>query len=90
MAKRRQVSLNKEIRELIKIQDEVTRSDLQGLAEALSIKLVKDYKELQDEISERILKIVDSSNKLSELQLKYEIAKLSEDITQYKKANRKR
>jgi len=76
--------LNKKIRELIKIKNTTTRSDLQGIVDFIAIEIAPGKWKLQSDIANEILIIVDHSAHLAEFQLEYHIANLEENIKKWK------
>ena len=77
-------SMKKEILELIKIKNEVTRSDLQGLTDVIASKISPTDWQLQNEISNRILIIIDNSDNLNKEQINHHIQRLKIDIKGYR------
>lgn len=80
VVKKNPKSFSSRIKELIKIQNDLDRGDLQGMAEAIaSSKSGSDWK-LEMEISDRILIIVDNAHNFTAQQIKYHIEQLERDI----------
>lgn len=73
------VKLKKKINELIKIRNDVTRSDLQGMVQAISMGLTKDVS-LRNEIDDRILMIVDEAEGSTRKDLNYRIGNLEKAL----------
>ena len=72
------------ILELIKIKDKVSRGDLQGMAETISMRIAPADWEMQNDISNRILIIVDNSQNFNDVQLDHHIKNLERDIKNYR------
>jgi len=84
IVKKNPFSLKKEVLDLIKIKNEVTRSDLQGMVDVISSKVSSTDWQLQGEVSNRVLIIIDNSDNLSKEQINHHIQRLIIDIKNYR------